>query len=182
MSKDVIMLHNENFWFKILVSVIIAIEALQNLEVLGIMKNELSSLPPGVGRLTELVELNVDSNYLTHLPKELCNLNRLQELSAATNNLMSIPQGSKQFLLFTLYCHYFSSLACFFMYRYNTSSAVSLHQNFVTIDNLLFISTYWIYRSWKDKDLGQHFCRQQSSVKLASTVLKVKEGQDKYWT
>lgn len=114
MSKDVITLHNKNFWFKILVSVIIAIEALQNLEVLGIMKNELSSLPPGVGRLTELVELNVDSNYLTHLPKELCNLNRLQELSAATNNLMSLPQGSKQFLLFTLYCHYFSSLACFF--------------------------------------------------------------------
>lgn len=75
-------------------SVIVAIEALQNLEVLGIMKNELSSLPPRVGSLTELVELNVDSNYLTHLPKELCNLNRLQELSAATNNLMTLPQGS----------------------------------------------------------------------------------------
>lgn len=72
----------------------LAIEALQNLEVLGIMKNELSSLPPRVGSLTELVELNVDSNYLTHLPKELCNLNRLQELSAATNNLMTLPQGS----------------------------------------------------------------------------------------
>lgn len=91
MSKDVITLHNKNFWFKILVSVIIAIEACFQ----WIMKNELSSLPPGVGRLTELVELNVDSNYLTHLPKELCNLNRLQELSAATNNLMSLPQGSK---------------------------------------------------------------------------------------
>lgn len=77
------------------------------------------------------------------------------------------------------------TISMFSSFIHNTSSAVALHQDFVRIDNLLLILCHrliWINRSWKDEDPGQHLCRQQSFVKLAPTVLKVKEGQDKYWS
>ena len=70
-----------------------AIEDLQNLEVLGVMKNEIHSLPSGIGRLKKLVEMNVDSNHLTGFPRELCNLQCLKELSASNNNLITLPLG-----------------------------------------------------------------------------------------
>ena len=66
---------------------------MQNLEVLGVMKNEIYSLPSGIGHLKKLVEMNVDSNHLTGFPRELCNLQCLKELSASNNNLVTLPLG-----------------------------------------------------------------------------------------
>ena len=87
-----------------------AIEDLQNLEVLGVMKNEIYSLPSGIGRLKKLVEMNVDSNHLTGFPRELCNLQCLKELSASNNNLITLPLGKSTFSHQNVICFFGHSM------------------------------------------------------------------------
>jgi Leucine-rich repeat (LRR) protein len=61
-------------------------ETILCLNILG-----LSSLPPGMGKLTWLRVLHASSNQLTALPEELCQLTALRELHLDSNQFKVLP-------------------------------------------------------------------------------------------
>jgi len=63
------------------------IEELNNLKVLYLDNNQLTSLPIEIGNLTSLQTLYLGGNQLTSLPKEIGNLTSLQELYLGKNQL-----------------------------------------------------------------------------------------------
>lgn len=53
--------------------------------------NELPSVPPELGRLTECVRMSLYQNRLTTLPPEIGGMTALQELWLYSNQLVSVP-------------------------------------------------------------------------------------------
>jgi hypothetical protein len=68
-----------------------AIGRLTNLQKLICTGNDLTSLPPKIGRLTSLRVLNCSWNGLTSLPSEIGHLTNLQVLICWENQLTSLP-------------------------------------------------------------------------------------------
>ena len=64
---------------------------LTNLQGLHCPGNELTSLPPEIGRLTNLQKLYCWRNRLTSLPPAIGRLTNLQELDCGSNQLASLP-------------------------------------------------------------------------------------------
>jgi len=64
---------------------------LTNLQKLHLNNNQLSFLPCEIGKLTNLQKLLLDSNYLTSLPREIGKLTNLQRLNLNNNQLTSLP-------------------------------------------------------------------------------------------
>ena len=60
---------------------------------LRIVNQQLSSLSPDVGKLTNLLLLDLENNKLESLPPEFTNLLSLQEFYAPKNKLSSLPSG-----------------------------------------------------------------------------------------
>ena len=58
---------------------------------LRLWNRSLESLPPEVGRLTNLRRLDLGGNRLTSLPPEVGRLTNLQELDLGGNRLTSLP-------------------------------------------------------------------------------------------
>ncbi|HYO49449.1 MAG TPA: COR domain-containing protein, partial [Chloroflexia bacterium] len=61
---------------------------LQDLYLVG---NQLTQLPPEIGRLTNLQTLNLEGNQLTQLPPEIGRLTNLQTLNLKGNQLTQLP-------------------------------------------------------------------------------------------
>lgn len=59
---------------------------------LNLANCHLTSLPPEIGRLTDLRQLILDKNELGTLPDEIGNLSHLNKLSVVINRLTSIPK------------------------------------------------------------------------------------------
>jgi internalin A len=64
---------------------------LTNLQTLNLSGNGLTSLPPEIGRLTNLRTLYLDGNGLTSLPPEIVQLTNLRTLYLSGNRLTSLP-------------------------------------------------------------------------------------------
>ncbi len=59
--------------------------------ILDLSRLGLTSLPPAIGRLTNLQELDLRQNALTELPPEIGQLESLQRLYLLSNALTSLP-------------------------------------------------------------------------------------------
>ncbi|NBS62562.1 MAG: hypothetical protein EBT26_11100, partial [Microbacteriaceae bacterium] len=64
---------------------------LTNLTRLSLSNNRFTSIPPEIGRLTNLTYLRLDNNQLTSIPPEIGRLTNLTGLSLSYNGLTSIP-------------------------------------------------------------------------------------------
>ena len=64
---------------------------LEQLLILDLSKNELSSLPPEFGNLQNLTLLYLSSNQLSSLPPEIVNLQNLTVLDLSSNQLSTLP-------------------------------------------------------------------------------------------
>ncbi|KAL5580677.1 hypothetical protein UlMin_013119 [Ulmus minor] len=69
------------------------VTSLKFLQVLSLNQNNLTTLPPSLGKLTLLNQLNVSNNKLTSLPTEIRCLTQLEVLKANKNRLCSIPES-----------------------------------------------------------------------------------------
>jgi len=58
---------------------------------LDLSRNQLSSLPPEIGKLQNLTKLNLSENQLSSLPPEIGNLQKLTKLNLSGNQLSSLP-------------------------------------------------------------------------------------------
>ena len=67
------------------------IGSLTNLTHLGLFDNDLTSLPPEIGNLTNLTYLSFSWNRLISIPPEIGNLTNLIYLILSDNDLTSIP-------------------------------------------------------------------------------------------
>jgi Leucine-rich repeat (LRR) protein len=65
---------------------------LQQLNILYLHSNGLTSVPKEIGNLEQLEELHLGSNKLTSVPKEIGNLGQLQILDLDDNAFASIPK------------------------------------------------------------------------------------------
>jgi len=61
------------------------------LHILGLLENNLTSIPSSIGNLTNLETLILGKNSLSSLPEEIGNLTNLEELSLYYTNLTSLP-------------------------------------------------------------------------------------------
>ncbi|MBF0465738.1 MAG: TIR domain-containing protein [Nitrospirae bacterium] len=62
-----------------------------NLSSLLLPYKEITTLPPEIGKLTNLQKLDISNNQLTHLPSEIGKLTGLKELAISRNRLESLP-------------------------------------------------------------------------------------------
>jgi Leucine-rich repeat (LRR) protein len=58
---------------------------------LHLYNNQLTSIPPEMGRLVKLEELNLSYNQLTSIPPEITGMVKLEYLNLNNNQLTSIP-------------------------------------------------------------------------------------------
>jgi hypothetical protein len=68
-----------------------SIARLQNLEVLGLINCDVTSLPVTMGQMIRLEELKLGGNQLRELPDELCSLYNLKILTLWMNDLTCLP-------------------------------------------------------------------------------------------
>ncbi|HKQ75083.1 MAG TPA: COR domain-containing protein [Blastocatellia bacterium] len=68
------------------------IAKLTNLTRLDLRNNQLTSLPPEIAKLTKLTSLFLSVNQLTSLPQEIARLTKLTSLFLRENQLTSLPQ------------------------------------------------------------------------------------------
>lgn len=64
---------------------------LSQLKTLLLGKNSISSLPPEIGQLTSLTKLDIQYNNLTDLPPEIGKLTALEEFDGRYNQFASLP-------------------------------------------------------------------------------------------
>ena len=69
------------------------VKSLRDLQLLGLNNNQLTSVPTGLGNLTNLTVLGLDDNQLTNVPTQLGSLTNLQRLWLHNNQLTYIPPG-----------------------------------------------------------------------------------------
>ena len=69
-----------------------SIARMQNLEVLGLINCDVTSLPVTIGQMTGLEELKLGGNRLRELPSELCSLQNLKILTLWMNDLTFLPR------------------------------------------------------------------------------------------
>jgi len=69
------------------------ISELKNLIELDISDNQLIYLPSEIFELRYLEQLDISSNQLTFLPMEISKLKKLDQLNISSNNLLSLPTG-----------------------------------------------------------------------------------------
>lgn len=60
---------------------------------LDLTRNNLRSLPEGIGNLKSLIILNLEGNGLKSIPRSIENLKSLIELNLSYNSLISLPEG-----------------------------------------------------------------------------------------
>ncbi|MDJ0578847.1 COR domain-containing protein [Crocosphaera sp.] len=65
--------------------------ARDKIESLDLWNENLNSLPPEIGQLTNLTSLSLSNNQLTNLPSEICKLTNLTSLSLWNNQLTNLP-------------------------------------------------------------------------------------------
>jgi hypothetical protein len=65
-------------------------EALLSVTGLNLQQLGIETLPPEIGKLTNLKSLNLDENKLTELPCEIRNLTQLTSLSISWNEFSSL--------------------------------------------------------------------------------------------
>jgi len=68
--------------------------SLRVLDLRGSGKDKLTSLPPEIGKLTNLEILRLDDNALESLPDEIAKLKKLRELHVARNRLCSLDRAA----------------------------------------------------------------------------------------
>ena len=70
-----------------------------NLKKLDLTGNNLKTIPPEIGQLTELKTLNLGKNPITSLPDEIANLSNLNTLNLKDTNLSKEEQEKVERLL-----------------------------------------------------------------------------------
>eukprot|EP00953_Heterococcus_sp_UTEX-ZZ885_P005882 3642-Heterococcus_DN1.PRE.3 len=70
---------------------IAAVSMLQQLKVLQLQHNCLTTLPPAFYKLTKLEELNLSDNQLTELSVDISNFAQLRSLDVAGNSMSALP-------------------------------------------------------------------------------------------
>ncbi|MGK7942176.1 MAG: COR domain-containing protein, partial [Crocosphaera sp.] len=80
-----------NLSFKGLTSLPPEIGKLTNLTSLDLLSNQLTNLPAEIGQLTNLTSLNLSNNQLTNLPPEIGQLTNVTSLSLSNNQLTNLP-------------------------------------------------------------------------------------------
>jgi internalin A len=78
------------------------LEACAHLKWLNLSMNDLSSLPPGISKLTWLTVLMLGGNALDHVPPSLGHLRQLIELDLGSNQLHHIPPWITELTALTL--------------------------------------------------------------------------------
>ena len=73
------------------ISDITGIHGLVKLQHLNLLRNDLRSLPDGIGQLSDLTRLDVANNRLVRLPEEIGRLRRLRHLNLECNELSELP-------------------------------------------------------------------------------------------
>lgn len=68
--------------------------SVHTLHVLSLRNNNLDSVPPGIGRLTNLEELNVGTNQIAYLPAEITHLSNLSQIALHPNPWLAPPPSS----------------------------------------------------------------------------------------
>ncbi|MDE5086708.1 MAG: leucine-rich repeat domain-containing protein, partial [Trichodesmium sp. St16_bin2-tuft] len=70
-----------------------SISKLSNLTVLNLSYNQLTSLPESIGELSNLTDLDLSCNQLKSLPESISELSNLTELGLSSNQLISLPES-----------------------------------------------------------------------------------------
>src|SRR5579863_8094785 len=70
--------------------------AIERLTTLSLADNDLSYLPDGIGKCTQLKDLYLFDNQLTYLPEQIGNLTQLRDLNVANNKLTKLPKSLSQ--------------------------------------------------------------------------------------
>ncbi|MEM1171150.1 MAG: leucine-rich repeat domain-containing protein, partial [Cyanobacteria bacterium P01_H01_bin.35] len=66
---------------------------LEQLEVLNLSGNKLTSLPESISKLSNLTRLDLSENQLTSLPESISKLSNLTSLDLSSNQLTSLPES-----------------------------------------------------------------------------------------
>ncbi|XP_063156046.1 leucine-rich repeat-containing protein 69 [Candoia aspera] len=77
-------------------------DELKNLVLLNLNKNQLSYLPPEIGRLQNLECVSLEKNKLENIPKEFCCLRNLRELHLSHNFITTLPEEIRQLTKLTI--------------------------------------------------------------------------------
>jgi len=91
LSENATYLDFRNLRLSTLQAEIDKLPVLIRLDLIGKRWNQLRSLPPEIGKLTNLPELNLSFNQLNSLPPEIGKLTNLKKLFLSSNQLSTLP-------------------------------------------------------------------------------------------